>query len=207
MPTDNARPSLALLMLASTSLWLVDVAGAAPLDQLSDLTGKATAVITLKGRDHFTSEYQYEVSVRNNSADALVGDSLVVVLDKVINVAGEDREPLKNEPILSRMEIRGQEGETEDGKPYFRIPLGSSPDLAPHAVSQPTQVRIRNKDYVAVFTPSFRVYGIKRQPPKQKSSEAPPQPTNEKNSVDKLIQLLIQKGVLTEEEWRAATQP
>ncbi len=179
---------------------------AASIDQLSDLTGRATAVVTLKGRDNFTSEYRYDVSVRNQSADPLVADSLIVVLDRITNLAGEEREPLKSESLLSRFEVIGQDGETDDGKPFFRIPIGSSPDLNPLSESRPANVRIRNKDYLIVFTPSFKVLGQKRPPPEPKQAEPQPHAGASRNSVDKLIQLLIKKGVLTEEEWRRANQ-
>ena len=181
---------------------------AGPLDQLTDLTGKATAVVTLKGRDNFNSEYRYDVSVKNLSADTLIGDSLFIVLDKVTNIGGEDRENLNSDPILSRMEILGQDGVTQDGKPYFQIPAGSTADLTPYSQSLPASVRLRNKDYMIVFTPSFKVFGLKRPPPLAKTTEKPGPPvTSSTNSVDRLIQLLIKKGVLTEEEWRKANQP
>lgn len=188
---------------------------AGSLDHLTELTGRANAVVTLKGRDNFTSEYRYDVSVRNLSPDPLVGDSLIIVLDKITNLAGEDREALKSETILSRFEVLGQDGETDDGKAFFRIPVGNGPDLAPQTDSRPANVRIRNKDYLAVFTPSFRVYGLKRQAQEAKQGEGPagshPSATSptaaNRNAMDKLIQLLIKKGVLTEEEWRKANQP
>ncbi len=180
---------------------------AASIDQLVDLTGKASPVVTLMSRDNFSSEYRYNVSVRNTSADAFVADSLVVVLDRVTNIAGEDREPLKNEPLLARMEILGQDGETDDGKPYFRIPPSGRPDLPPYSDSPPATVRIRNKDYVAVFTPSFRVLGLKREPPKSKTTEPVVPPNQQKATTDRLIQLLIKKGLITEEEARTLTHP
>lgn len=181
---------------------------AASIDQLSDLTGKATAVVTLKGRDNFTSEYRYDVSVRNQSADPLIADSLIVVLDRITNLAGQDREGLKSETLLSRFDVLGQDGETDDGKPFFRIPVGTAPDLTPQTDSLPASVRIRNKDYLIVFTPSFKVLGQKRPPPEPKHIEAPlPPAPPSRTTVDKLIQLLIKKGVLTEEEWRKANQP
>jgi hypothetical protein len=114
---------------------------------------------------------------------------------------------------LSRMEVLGQDGETQDGKPYFQIPAGAATDLTPSSQSLPVSVRLRNKDYLVVFTPSFKVYGLKRPPPEPKQAQAAPvQPgatpaAPSRNSVDKLIQLLIKKGVLTEEEWRKANQP
>jgi hypothetical protein len=183
-------------------------------DQLTDLTGNASVVVTLKGRDNFTSEYRYDVSVRNHSSDPLIADSLVIVLDKIANLAGVDREGLTGESFLKRFDILGQDGETDDGKPFFRIPVGPAPDLGPLTDSLPVTVRLRNRDYVSVFTPSFKVLGQKRPPPEPKQTQAasPVQPgttsaTPSRNSVDKLIQLLIKKGVVTEEEWRKANQP
>lgn len=185
---------------------------AGSFDHLTELTGKVNAIVTLKGRDNFTSEYRYDVSVRNHSPDLIVADSLIIVLDKITNLAGEDREVLKSETLLSRFDVLGQDGETDEGKPFFRIPVGAVPDLGPQTDSLPASVRIRNKDYLAVFTPGFRVFGLKRQPPEppprriEAPASVPPSPAN-RNAVDKLIQLLIKKGVLTEEEWRKANQP
>lgn len=186
---------------------------ASSLDQLTDLTGKASVIVTLKGRDNFTSEYRYDVSVRNHTSDNLIVDSLVIVLDKITNLAGEDREGLTGESFLKRFEVLGQDGETDDGKPFFRIPVGPAPDLASLTDSLPATVRIRNKDYLSVFTPSFKVLGQKRPPPEPKQTQAAPvQPgatptAPNRNSIDRLIQLLIKKGVVTEEEWRKANQP
>jgi hypothetical protein len=189
---------------------------AGSLDHLTDLTGRVQAIVTLKSRDNFTSEYRYDVSVRNLSPDAIIGDSVVIVLDKITNLAGEDREGLTGESFLKRFDVLDQDGQTEDGKPYFRVPVGTSPDLVPQTDSLPAVVRIRNRDYVAVFTPSFKVLGQKRPPPEAKRAEppissTPPAPGTStaanRNAVDKLIQLLIKKGILTEEEWRKANQP
>ena len=206
------RLSVAVVLLGL--LWpMATESSAGSLDQLTDLTGKATVVVTLKGRDNFTSEYRYDVSVRNHTSDLLIADSLVVVLDKITNLAGEDREGLTGDSFLTRFDILGQDGETDDGKPFFRIPVGPAPDLASLTDSLPATVRLRNKDYLSVFTPSFKVLGQKRPPPEPKQTQAakvqpgttPTAPS--RNSVDKLIQLLIKKGVVTEEEWRKANQP
>ena len=182
---------------------------ASPIDQLTDLTGKASVTVTLTGRDNFNSEYRYDLTVRNRSNDSLIADSLVIVLEKITNLAGEEREPLKSEPILSRFDIVGQDGETDDGKPLFRVPVGANPDLAPLTDSLPVTIRIRNKDYVSVFTPVFRVYGKKRPPaePKQSINPAQPGTAAQDRQTDKLIQLLLKKGIITEEEWRKAMQP
>lgn len=182
---------------------------ASPLDQLTDLTGRASVTVTLTGRDNFNSEYRYDLTVRNRSSDLLIADSLVIVLEKITNLAGEEREPLKSEPILSRFDIVGQDGETDDGKPFFRVPVGASPDLAPLTDSPPLTIRIRNKDYVSVFTPVFRVFGKKRPPaePRQSINQAQPGSSTQERQTEKLIQLLLKKGVITEEEWRKAMQP
>ncbi|MGZ8375301.1 MAG: hypothetical protein ACXW4A_10335 [Nitrospira sp.] len=187
---------------------------AASPDHVPDLTGRVQAIVTLKGRDNFTSEYRYDVSVRNLSPDAIIGDSLIVVLDKITNLAGDDHEGLTGESFLKRFDVLDQDGQTDDGKPYFRIPPGTSPDLVPQTDSLPAVVRIRNRDYVAVFTPSFKVLGQKRPIPEAKRAESATQSTSPQapaqagpNSMDKLIQLLIKKGLLTEEEWRKANRP
>ncbi len=181
---------------------------ASPIEQLADLTGKASVTVTFTGRDNFNSEYRYDLTVRNRSSDLLIADSLIVVLEKITNLAGEDREPLKSEPLLHRFEIVGQDGETEDGKPFFRVPVGATPDLAPLTDSLPLSIRIRNKDYVSVFTPSFRVYGKKRPPaePKPSVGQIQPAPPAQDRQTDKLIQLLLKKGIITEEE-RKTIQP
>jgi hypothetical protein len=196
----------ALLCLAASAVFPPPVM-AGGLDQLSDLTDKAAqAVVTLKVRDNFNSEYLYDVSVKNLSSDPLVGESLIIVLDKITNIGGNEWMAGTSESNLTRMDILGQDGETDDGKPYFRIPRGSGLDLPPYTESSPASVRIRNKDYLIVFTPVFRVYGMKQPPvspkPKERVSSLPSALTPS----DKLIQLLIQKRVLSEEEGRALYQ-
>lgn len=205
------------LITAATLLINSTITFATPLDQLTDLTGKTHVTVTLKARDNFTSEYRYDVSVRNLSPDALAADSLVLVLDKITNLAGEDREGLTGESFLKRFDILDHDGHTEDGKPFFHIPTGSVPNLFPQAVSPPAAVRMRNRDYVAVFTPVFKVLGQNRPPPEAKRTESStttttspaktsPSAANQK-TFDTLIQMLIKKGVLTEEEWKKATKP
>ena len=205
---------LHFLVILFSLLWpMIPETNAGSLDQLTDLAGKVTVVVTLKGRDNFNSEYLYDVSVKNLSPDTFIGDSLFLVLDKVTNIGGEDRENLNSDTILSRMEVLGQDGETHDGKPYFQIQAGATTDLTPSSQSLPVSVRLRNKDYLVVFTPSFKVFGLKRPPPEPKQAQVIPvqpavtSPAPSRNPVDKLIQLLIKKGVLTEEEWRRANQP
>ena len=213
--TRAATRSVIFVVLVIRLFLVVPVTvSAGSLDQLTDFTGRVSPIVTLKGRDTFTSEYRYDVSVRNLTPDPIIADSLVIVLDKITNLAGQDREGLTGELLLDRFDILDAEGQTDDGKPYFRIPVGTAPDLAPQTDSPPVSIRLRNRDYVAVFTPSFRVLGKKRPPPEPKRAESPAQPAQAQipappglTPVDKLIQLLIKKGVLTEEEWRKANRP
>lgn len=194
----------ACLLLAIAFMPLVAAAA-----ELIDLSGKAAAFVTLRSRDNFSSEYRYDVTVRNNSADLFIADSLIIVLDRITNIGGQDRENLTGESLLNRMEIIGQDGTTEDGRPFFRVPQGSGPDLTPNSESLPVTVRIRNRDYVAVFTPSFRVMGQKRDAPKQKSPAAAAAAASAPNkaTTDKLIQLLIKKGLITPQEAQSLSQP
>lgn len=116
--TEHAMPRTPRCLELIAGCWLAAIGtivtgfsetAASPIDQLSDLTGKVSAVVTLKGRDNFNSEYRYDVSAKNLSSDTFVGDSLFIVLDKVTNLGGEERENLNSDPILSRMEVLGQE--------------------------------------------------------------------------------------------------
>ena len=198
----------ALMCLGASTVCPAQIFAGGVVDQLPDLTDKAAhAVITLKGRDNFNSEYIFDVSVKNVSSDPLVGGSLVIVLDRITNIGGDDMTSGTSESNLSRMEILGHDGETDEGKPYFRIPRGAGSDLPPYSESAPVTVRIRNKDYLIVFTPFFRVHGLKRTiaPSKPNERHAPVPPA--KTSADKLIQMLIQKGVLSDEEGRVLYQP
>ncbi len=195
---------------AGMLLAFVEPAPAGILDHLQDLTGKANVSVTLTGRDNFNSEYRYDLVVRNRSSDPLMADSLIIVLEKITNLAGEEREPLKSEPILSRFDVVGQDGETDDGKPFFRVPVGANADLLPLTDSLPVSIRIRNKDYVSVFTPAFRVYGKKRPPEAKATTDGQPSGPSQRQPHDrqaeKLLQLLLKKGIITEEEWRKANQ-
>jgi len=126
------------------------------LDRFPDLTDKAVrAVVTLKGRDELNSEYFYDVSVKTLSSDSLAGESLVIVLGKIVNINGSEWIVGTSESNLTRMEILGQDGETNDGQPYFRIRRGFGPDPASYTESSPVSVWIGKKDYLIVFTMVF----------------------------------------------------
>jgi hypothetical protein len=182
---------LAELLTYSITYLLVAAPAAAevPVDQLPDLTSSVVTVVTLKSRDNFENEFRYDVSVRNQAGEP-IESSLVLVLDQITDLAGKD--------ALDRIEVLGQDGETAEGQPYFKIPLTGK--LAGYAQSPPATVRLRNSAYTIIFTPSFRVRGIRRSLA-QKSAE----------TTSALIQLLQKKGFLTEEDLKEVqgvpTQP
>jgi hypothetical protein len=149
-------------------------------------------LVTAKDRDNFANnELRYEVRLRNESSDPLATDSLIIVLDRILNAAGEDRDPLKGDRLINRIDVLEKDGLTPDGKPYFVLPPGQGSTLAPHAISEPLLVRFRAPEYTLAYPPQFRVMGERRLAPSA--------------SLDALIQLLIQKGLLTDDEWKAAT--
>ncbi|MEX5214999.1 MAG: hypothetical protein NW703_12625 [Nitrospiraceae bacterium] len=214
-PNRSSAVALAFLSWLTpawlTLTWLAPVfeTEAGSFDSLTDLTGKAVAVVTFKSRDNFSNEYRYDVTIRNVGVEPLVGDSIVLVLDRITNVGGEEREPLKNETLLNRMDILGADGYTDEGKPFFYASPDGQRDLLPQSDTVPVGIRLRNRDYVAVFTLSFRVFGQRREREKEKpavkTAEPPPKQAG-KPSLDKLIQLMIRKGLLTEEESRTLHQ-
>ncbi|MFQ5932359.1 MAG: hypothetical protein ACE5MM_08115 [Nitrospiraceae bacterium] len=173
------------LLLAAIVLHASVGIAAPSVDELTDLTGGTSVVVTQTGHDTFTNEYRYDVSVRNQTAYPLDADSLVVVLDQITDLAGKD--------AVDRIEVVGQDGETADGKPYFRIPV-EGPTLAPYSDSQPATVRLRNPAYTIVFTPSFRVRGLRR-------------PTPSEESVQSLLDVLIKKGLVAEDEIPTTGRP
>jgi hypothetical protein len=162
-------------------------------NDLADLSGTATVVVTPKDRDNFSNnELRYEITVKNDSSEPIATDQLIVVLDRITNLAGSERDPLTGDKLIARIELLEKDGETPDGKPYFRLPAGQGPELAPHTTSQPIQVRFRNNEYTPMFPPLFRVLG------KRKASPS--------STLDTLVDLLIKKGVVTDEEWQAANR-
>ena len=73
------RTSPILIFLAAVVLHASVGIAAPSVDELIDLTGGASVVVTQTGHDTFTNEYRYDVSVRNQTAYSLDADSLIVV--------------------------------------------------------------------------------------------------------------------------------
>ncbi len=154
--------------------------GATPIDQLEDLSGRASAVLTLKTRDNFANQFEYDVTVRNQTSDPLEADSLIVVVDGITDLAGKD--------ATDRVDVVGADGTTKDGKPYYLVPVQGL-ELAPFSESRPSTIRLRNPYYTILFTPVVKVRG-QRKPPQAKDAEA----------VQSLTDALTKKGVLSTEE-------
>jgi hypothetical protein len=153
------------------------------VDDLPDLTNGVVPVVQYKQLDPFAgndltsiSEVEYVVSVKNQTGDPVVSDSLILIVDTVREISGKE--------ISHRVKIEGSDGMTGDGKPFFRIP-STGKELPPYGESQPVTIRVTNPDYLRFYPPGVRVRGI------QRSSD---------KSMKDLLETLVQKGLLSPEE-------
>lgn len=174
---------LLLIMAVATSgnpLW----ATSSGVDDLPDLTGGVVPVVQYKQLDPFSgndiltsvSEVEYTVKVKNQTGQPLIADSLVLVVDSVMEISGKE--------IINRVRIEGSDGITQDGKPFFRIP-STGPELSPYEESEAVTIRVTNPDFLRFYPPGVRVRGIRR------SSE---------KAVKDLLDTLVQKGLLSSED-------
>ena len=162
----------------------------AAVDQLEDLTAGVIPIVTLRERDNFANEFRYDVSVENRTSHPIKTEGLIVVVDQIIDLAGKD--------ATNRIEVLGADGQMPDGKPYFKVPAAGA-QLAPYTESEPTTVRLRNPYYTILFTPSFRVLGRQISPPRLPAVVPPV--AGRADGINRLIEILIKKGVITREEW------
>ena len=153
------------------------------VDELPDVTEGVVPVVQYKDPDALSgtgltsvSEVEFIVTVKNQTGDPLVADSLIVVVDTVKEISGED--------ISDRLEIIGPDGLLADGKPFFRIPH-TDQELGPFSESEAVTIRVNNPDYLRFFPPSIRVRGLRRSP---------------EEAVKGLLESLVQKGILAPEE-------
>lgn len=124
------------------------------------------------------SDIQYTVQVKNQTGDPIIGSSLILVIEQILEVSG-------TRDATSRLDVQGYDGHTSENKPFFQVPTGSTDDLAPYGVSDPIQIRIRNPDLLRLAPPTFSIYGVRRTETKQ---------------IEDLREALIQKGILSPEE-------
>jgi len=153
------------------------------VDELPDLTEGVVPVIQYKHAQPLSgtqltsvSEVEFIVTVKNQTGDPVVADSLILVVDTVKEITGTD--------ILDRVEIKAPDGLLANGKPFFRIP-NADKELGPYSESEAVTIRVRNPDYLRFYPPSIRVRGLRRSP-----GEA----------VKGLLESLVQKGILAPEE-------
>jgi len=178
------------LLLLGAVLPAALTCAAVPSDQLEDLTAGVIPIVTLRERDNFANEFRYDVSVENRTSHPVKIDGLIVVVDQIIDLAGKD--------ATNRIEVLGADGQTPDGKPYFKV-TGAGAQLAPYTESDPTTVRMRNPYYTILFSPSFRVLGRSINPPRP--PVAAPPVAGRTDGINRLAEILIKKGVITREEW------
>lgn len=178
-------------LLGISLIWLGPAFAGEIVDDLPDLTAGVVPVISYKEHDSFTSRQltsvshiEYIIRVKNQTGDPVVGDPLVLVVDKIIEISGDD--------ISDRISVEGADGQMKDGRPYFYVPVGSHKDLAPYAESEPISLKLNNPDYLRFFPPTLQVRGMRRV-----SSE----------SVQGLLETLVNKGVLTSDEAAQALEP
>lgn len=124
------------------------------------------------------SDIQYTVQVKNQTGDPIIGSSLILVIEQVLEVAG-------TRDATSQVDILGSDGKTDEDKPFFQVPTGTTDDLAPYGVSDPIQIRIRNPDLLRLAPPTFSVFGVRRTESKQ---------------IENLREALIEKGILSTDE-------
>ncbi len=153
------------------------------VDELPDLTEGVVPVVQYKNSDALSgagltsvSEVEFLVTVKNQTGDPVVADTLILVVDTVKEITGND--------ISDRVEIEGPDGTLANGKPFFRIP-NADEELAPYGESEAVTIRVNNPDYLRFYPPSIRVRGLRRSP-----GEA----------VKGLLESLVQKGILAPEE-------
>lgn len=161
-------------------------------EDLQDLSGQVVPLVSsgqansfMDGGELFSqgsltsrSDIQYTVRVKNQTGDPVIGSSLIIVIEQIMDVA-------RTRDVASRLEILNPDGQTDEGKPFFHLPKGSTEDLAPFGISDPIHVRIRNPDLLRLAPPTFSIYGIRR---------------TESKPLDDLREALIQKGILSPDE-------
>ncbi|MBA3611975.1 MAG: hypothetical protein H0W49_03480 [Nitrospirales bacterium] len=183
---------VSLLVLAIAANWNPVWATSSGIDDLPDLTDGVVPVVQYKQLDPFSgkdiltsvSEVEYTVKVKNQTGDPLIADSLILVVDSVLEISGKE--------ISNRIKIEGSDGMTGDGKHFFRIP-GQRKDLPPYGESEAVTIRLTNPDFLRFYPPTVRVRGIRR--------------SSEKAAKD-LLDNLVQEGLLSPEDaMRALENP
>ena len=151
------------------------------IPMVSSLQGNALVAggeLFSKGNLSSRSDIQYSVQVKNQTGDPVIGSSLILVIEQVMDMD-------QTRDVTNRLEFLGADGHTEKGKSFFHVPTGTAQDLAPYGISEPILVHIRNPDLLALSPPTFSLFGIRR---------------TENKRVEDLRKALIEKGILSPDE-------
>lgn len=139
------------------------------IDELPDLTGGVIPILSydngqatggqLFSDGHVSSRghVYYIVRVKNQSGDPIQADSLIVVVQRIQEMA-------RLRDVTSDLNLPGADGQTKDGRPYFNVPVDDQPNLEPYGESQPFRLEIENPDLLRLYPPVLRVRGIRLTP-------------------------------------------
>ena len=137
-----------------------DITGAViPILSQSDPFG-SSGEFEADGRLSSRGEFRFRVRVRNQSGDPIEGDSLIVVVQRVASA-----DYLHD--VTNELEYVGAGGQTPDGKPFYRVPLGGKSELGPYAESEEFLLEIRNPNLYIIYPPVLRVHGVRRSDPER----------------------------------------
>lgn len=196
------RENLRYLGRACLLLFFFGYGGVSPIaygepsvDELPDLTGGVIPLLTYDSGGSFSGggelfsggrlssrgDVRYLVRVKNQTGDPIEADSLILVVDRIQEMA-------QLRDVTSSLDIKGTDGNTEDGKPYFRVPVDGQA-LPPYGESESFPIEIKNPDLLRLYPPVLRVRGIRK---------------TASHAFQGALQNLIQEGVVTPEEAKKA---
>ena len=161
--------TFSLLLLISTILSVDGLYATSSVDELPDLTGGVVPLLSYDPRDSQNSGgelftggrlsqrlyVRYLVRVKNQSGDPIKADSLILVVYKIQEMA-------RLRDVTNKLDISGVDGHMEDGKPFFRVPVGGKSELEPYGESETVTIEIRNPDLLRLYPPVLRVRGVRR---------------------------------------------
>ena len=150
----------ALLIFLSPKLLLAEIS----VDELPDITGGVIPLLSFEastggelfssGRVSSRGETFYVVRLKNQTGDPVLAESLIVVVERIQNMSNF-------RDVTSKLELPNVHGETETGKPYYRVPIGEKKFLAPFSESQPFSLEIQNPNLYRLYPPVLRVRGLR----------------------------------------------
>lgn len=148
-----------ILVLAVPNVLLAD----ASIDELPDITGGVIPLLSFEvsqggelfssGRVSSRGHVYYVVRVKNQTGDQILAESLMVVVERI-------QEMSRLHDVIEDLDLPGMDGETVEGKPYYRVPMGDKKYLGPYAASEPFSLEIQNPNLMRLYPPVLRVRGL-----------------------------------------------